>query len=548
MRHSSGTLVARPLWLTAVGAVVVAMTLIVAGSPREITLAADAPKTTTAIDPLSYVPVNAGVFGHLNVAMVWNSPLGQEIRKAAGKDLDKALAYVEMETGVRLETVETVTFYYPNMPQGPGDETTFNVIVTTNKPYDKVALLKEARLKDSEVKDGMIALEGKLFLHFLNEKSFVVLHEANIEAFKKGPLRDQKSGVMTEALKLAKENHHLVFSIDFSKLPNEIFTAAPPELEPFLPLLKSKSSTLFADLKDKELQLGLNFENANVNAAEESERSFKLLMKLAANGLAELMKSNEVKKEAAFLIPVLKELENTINGVKIVRKEARLEISATLKADKSIGKIVAEGVKKINEEASRSQATNNLRQIGLAMHNYHDQNNGFPAAAICDKKGKPLLSWRVSILPYIEQDALYKQFKLDEPWDSEHNMKLVKMMPRTYAIPGAKDDEGKTHFRVFHSNGAVFDPIQQSHIQDILDGTSNTLMVVEAAEAIVWTKPEDFEFDDKMEVEKKLRFVDGKTAAAFCDGSVRLLKKGLDNKTWHLLIQKSDGQVVPDLD
>ena len=89
------------------------------------------------------------------------------------------------------------------------------------------------------------------------------------------------------------------------------------------------------------------------------------------------------------------------------------------------------------ENAARSQCINNLKQIGLAMHNYHAMHKTFPPAYTVDKAGKPLLSWRVLILPYLEQDALYKEFHLDEPWDSEHNRALIDRMPATYRCPDA---------------------------------------------------------------------------------------------------------------
>jgi hypothetical protein len=465
-----------------------------------------------------------------------------------GLAIQTALIAADKEIGIRPDIVDTATLIYPTMPQGPGDETTFILIVTTTKPYDQASLLKNLRKKDAKPKDGFVPLdEGKLVLNLTGEKTFAVLHEKHIEKFKKGPLGEQKEGIMSEALKLAKAKHHFVFSIDFSMLPNEIFTAAPAELQPFLPLLKSKSSVLFADLKEKELKAGVNFTCSDANAAQEAERSFKLLLKLASDGLADVLKEEKVQKELAALLPALKELERGVNNVKVARKDTRLETSIELKADFPVEKMVAEIVKKINEENARGNATNNLRQIGLAMHNYHDVNNGFPAAAICDKKGKPLLSWRVAILPYIEQDQLYKQFKLDEPWDSEHNKKLIEKMPKTYALPGAKAD-GKTHYRVFTGNGAGFDVVQATRIQDITDGTSNTLMIVETADPTAWSKPDDIEYDEKLDVEKQLRFVDGKTTVALFDGSVRFLKKGLNTKTWHLLVQKNDGQPIPNLD
>jgi len=89
-------------------------------------------------------------------------------------------------------------------------------------------------------------------------------------------------------------------------------------------------------------------------------------------------------------------------------------------------------VESAREAARRAQCTNNLKQIALAMHEYHDMNNTFPAPAIADKQGKPLLSWRVAILPYLDQKPLYSKFKLDEPWDGPNNKALLKEMPSTY--------------------------------------------------------------------------------------------------------------------
>ena len=108
-----------------------------------------------------------------------------------------------------------------------------------------------------------------------------------------------------------------------------------------------------------------------------------------------------------------------------------------------------------SEAARRAQCTNNLKQIALAYHNFHAANNAFPAPAITDKDGKPLLSWRVAILPYVEQQELYNKFKLDEPWDSPHNKALIKEMPTVYLCPSRKNpEEGTTTYRVFVGDGA----------------------------------------------------------------------------------------------
>ena len=88
------------------------------------------------------------------------------------------------------------------------------------------------------------------------------------------------------------------------------------------------------------------------------------------------------------------------------------------------------------EAAIRAQCTNNEKQIALALHNYHDQHNSFPPAFSQGKDGKPLLSWRVLILPFLDQQqALYDQFHLDEAWDSPHNRTLIAKMPAVLSLP-----------------------------------------------------------------------------------------------------------------
>jgi hypothetical protein len=152
----------------------------------------------------------------------------------------------------------------------------------------------------------------------------------------------------------------------------------------------------------------------------------------------------------------------------------------------------ADPVAKIRLAAARQVSANNLKQIGLAMHNYHDQSGALPLHAIYSKDGKtPLLSWRVAILPYIEEGPLYMAFKLDEPWDSAHNKKLIARMPKTYEISIGKKGEGLTYYHVFTGPGTLFDGAKKMKFTDITNGTSNTLLAVEATDPVVWSKPAD---------------------------------------------------------
>jgi hypothetical protein len=182
---------------------------------------------------------------------------------------------------------------------------------------------------------------------------------------------------------------------------------------------------------------------------------------------------------------------------------------------------------------------NNLKQIGIAFHNYESNNGRFPAGAISDKDGKPLLSWRVAILPYLEQNGLYQQFKLDEPWDGPNNKKLLDKMPAVYGA----GEGGKTNYRVFTGPGTVFDGKQGLRFINITDGTSNTILAVEAAEAVPWTKPEELPYNEKEPLPK---LGAGKTgfAVLMCDGSVRDFRADYDMQQMRHAILRADGNVV----
>jgi hypothetical protein len=197
--------------------------------------------------------------------------------------------------------------------------------------------------------------------------------------------------------------------------------------------------------------------------------------------------------------------------------------------------------------AMREEAQRHLVQIGLALHNYHDTNNAFPTA-IVDKNGKPLLSWRVAILPFIEQDGLYKQFKLDEPWDSPANKALVTKMPKQFAPPRF-DTNGYTFLRGFSGPGTWLPPAvgprpQKIGMFNITDGTSNTILVAEAAEAVVWTKPDEMAFTPNGPVPAVGGVFATGTHALLADGSVKFLRKGFDPVMLARAIQIADGNIV----
>jgi prepilin-type processing-associated H-X9-DG protein len=204
-------------------------------------------------------------------------------------------------------------------------------------------------------------------------------------------------------------------------------------------------------------------------------------------------------------------------------------------------------VQSAREAARRAQCTNNLKQIMLAMHNYHAANNKFPGD-IVDKDGKPLLSWRVAILPYLEQADLYNRFKLDEPWDGPNNKELIKEMPVLFQCPDrVRVEQFTTTYRGFVGNQAVFETGQSIGMESITDGTSNTIAVSEAKNAVPWSKPDDLPYDGpaaKPSLYGAGSPHPGGFNVGFCDGSVRFIKNSISEIVFRALISRNGGEVI----
>ncbi|MBX7105393.1 MAG: DUF1559 domain-containing protein [Gemmataceae bacterium] len=211
--------------------------------------------------------------------------------------------------------------------------------------------------------------------------------------------------------------------------------------------------------------------------------------------------------------------------------------------------VVMPAAQRVQMAAGASEGQNNLKQLALAMHNYASAYNHFPTAIFSKDGKKPLLSWRVALLPYMEQDALYKQFKLDEPWDSDANKPLLAKMPKVFAdldAPPSKEP-GMTHYQVFVGGGAAFRMSKEgTRLFDITDGLSNTVMIVTATDPIAWTKPGDLPYSANKPV-PKLGFGGGKKInVAMCDGSVRQIPANATVTALRALITMAGGELISD--
>jgi len=201
-------------------------------------------------------------------------------------------------------------------------------------------------------------------------------------------------------------------------------------------------------------------------------------------------------------------------------------------------------VQAAREAARRSQSANNLKQLGLGLLNYESARRTFPARASFDKEGHPLLSWRVHVLPYIEELALYKEFHLDEPWDSSHNRQLIAKMPAIYRNPSSPAKPGTTDYLGVSGEGLFFDGSKGRRMADLSRGAANTILVLEVDpdRAVVWTKPHDWQFDPKRPLSGLGKAHPGAFSALFADGSVRIISATMDPKMFRDLLTIAGGR------
>ncbi len=200
----------------------------------------------------------------------------------------------------------------------------------------------------------------------------------------------------------------------------------------------------------------------------------------------------------------------------------------------------------LEDEEPDTETLNQLRKITLAALNFDSPNMHLPGN-INDEGGKPLLSWRVAILQFMDEPekTLYSKFKLNEPWNSEHNLELLDQMPDVYKSESF-DSETKTLFLGFDGKGAMFESGKKLGFADITDGSSNTIFAAQMnrQSAVPWTKPADIPFEVGTKVTQLAETQNGRIRAALCDGSVQEISiEELDDNLENL-IQRNDGNTI----
>lgn len=207
------------------------------------------------------------------------------------------------------------------------------------------------------------------------------------------------------------------------------------------------------------------------------------------------------------------------------------------------------------ERQAENRSHNNAKQIGLAFHNHHDATGRFPAAyttlpeiRMFNNQPVPmaqrLTSWRTNLLPYVEQDALYHRYNQREAWNGPTNSVVTSTVVPAYLNGAEKINQ--TRFSVFTGPGTPFKHGQQPiGIHGFMDGTSNTILVAESAELRPWGEPSDMEVQPFGPMPVLGDPLKPTVLILMADGSVRITRKNIDERTLRLLVDPTDGQIPP---
>ncbi|MHB1422029.1 MAG: DUF1559 family PulG-like putative transporter [Gemmataceae bacterium] len=503
--------------------------------------ARDEDKTAALPSDLAKIPSDGLLLFSIRVADLW----AKFVAPAREKEFVEATSrQLEKLWGVPPVQVErwTLVFLYP-----PKSRPEPLMLLRTLKPYDRDKLRAAGKNVTEEKYKGQTLYTGaeNWGVYLLDDRSWIQSSPAALRALIDRPVA-KTEGDLAGAPRLAAGKHALVGGLNVKSLNEALDKELPGQLEPFRSLLKALAGTLTVDVDTEArgaMSLGFPNEKDARAALKPAQTGLNLTLAALDQGVAEMGKQADM----AEIVKILKQVLATLKSAKIEQQGKMLRTSATLQFDEAaVTFALRNAVLKVREAAARSQSQNNLHQIAIAMQNYHTAYGRFPPQATYDKSGKPMLSWRVTILPLLDQEDLYKQFHIHEPWDSEHNKKLLAKMPKEYASPQDEKTvkEHTTHYLGFVGKGTFFEGKRGIRFADIPDGTSQTIMIVEASKAVPWTKPEDLPYDAAKPLPKLGIASVRDFSAAMCDGSVRLFNQSTSERTLRGAITRDGGEVL----
>jgi hypothetical protein len=341
----------------------------------------------------------------------------------------------------------------------------------------------------------------------------------------------------------------VALNIDGARTWFESFAAQADWLQPYAPLWADTTAVYAGAALDKQIQLVGTVQCREPSDVGTVADTISAALTLAKNTsvryrgrLGEL--SGDDRPVATILLDLA---DSLLNSARVERQAGnQVRISSASQVTPDTLRTISTAFARSSAASGRAVASNNLKQLMLAMHNYHSAHGHFPPAVVLGRDGKGGMphSWRIALLPFIEQNQLHQSYRFDEPWDSESNLKLLAQMPAVYRSPSDAPESTKSGYFALVGPGTVFSKPGGIALHDILDGTSNTIALVEARRDVPWTKPEDIAYSPDKPLPVLGVDPDPNIQVAFCDGSVRVLSRKVDANLLRAMITIAGQEVI----
>ena len=413
------------------------------------------------------------------------------------------------------------------------------VLRTEHPSRDKFDLATHAVKSESEYKGKTIlamkvALDGR-YRHacILNERTIAWSRtkealKQSIDAGKTGPA---KSDFYAAWKPFADDNASLFVKFDRFGLAS----VQPP----------------FSDLKDKlqwmvgcaelgkttKAKMIAKFDSTkSAVAAEEKSDEY---LKFIQNGLQRQKIANSQQEVGAKII--LDMLAST--KVKQAKDLVKADASVKLDLKKLVGPL--------NEafmQSKRVEAANNIRQNALALHNYASAFGGLPPSVFTHKESGKTYSWRIAILPFVERQDLYDRYDFIQEWDSPHNLEVTSEMPDFFRSDSDDVDSTNTSFFMLTGPGGVLGQEEMTQFEDMADGSSNTMMLIEAKRQVHWSKPEDILIDPENPLPDFGGFHEGGFNVTMADGSVHFVPENVAENLLRAYFSPAGGEIPQPLE
>jgi hypothetical protein len=507
--------------------------------PDHIPLAAGDPDEAWRLVPTDAVGLVA-----LRVAAWWNGDFGRKLRGQFARAAPGVLESYEARQVVPLAEIDRAVFVFPSARLHH-----FWAAFVTARPYDPVKLLaSQGARSGSEVevidRAGRVAyvLRPGLAYYFVNDRVLVLGPRDLVEQVLIRQELPPAEGPLSPALREPGPDQVLAAFAPSARAREVIHAALEPDARAYEPLLDVELATLRANLGGT-LQVDLHGRFGDEAAAESAVKALQAAQAQVLKLLDQFAPARPGPARALYR-QLLKPFESAFRQLPIRRAGNSVQVrwqadGAT--AALALG-VAAPLARRAHESAAHHATAASLQRLVHAMHDYHEYYRHFPPAATY-KGDQPLLSWRVALLESLGYGRWYRQFRLDEPWDSPHNLKLLPNMPVEYAPANMPTQEPyHTYYQVFVGPGAPFAKDRAPRLGDFTDGLDKTFLIVEGRKAVPWTKPDDVPFGAGAPRPALGGQFPGVFFAALADSRVMILPRAVDDATLRALITPAGGE------